>query len=378
MKSRTSVALGVALIVAAVGASLWISTGHAQTITAPTPITPYDWQCQDASGAKLTDHTSYADALVMCWNNRAGDRIQGGAYKLPARTFPNRPPTITGTPLAAIEAGKAYGFTPEGADPDGDSLDYSITNRPTWAAFDPATGTLTGTPTTANVGISSSIVITVTDGKASASTPAFSITITAPPVVTPTAPTLAQPTLEANATNPDRYNILLSWSAIEGATSYEVRRCTGVNCTGYTLIKTVTATNYSNTNLPAGYSYKFEVRAMKATVAGPMSNIVTIATPTTPPPPPPPPPPPGGIASLEWSHDGKDTAGGTLTDLAGFRVIYGTAPTALTQLVTVANPALRSYVVDGLTSGTWYFAVRAYTSAGIESTNSNIASKAVP
>lgn len=164
-----------------VTAALWYVTAGAQTITAPTPVTSFDWQCQDASGVKLSDHTSYAQALVDCWNNRSGDRIQGGTYKLPVRTFPNRAPTLSGTPVAAIVSGQAYSFTPTAADEDGDALTFSIANTPSWAGFEPTTGKLWGVPAPDKVGIYSSIKITVSDGTASASTSAFSITVTAPP-----------------------------------------------------------------------------------------------------------------------------------------------------------------------------------------------------
>ena len=50
---------------------------------------------------------------------------------------------------------------------------------------------------------------------------------------------------------------------------------------------------------------------------------------------------------------------------------------ALTQVVNVTNPSLSTYMIEGLSPATYYFAVRAYTSAGAESTNSNVASKTV-
>ena len=53
-------------------------------------------------------------------------------------------------------------------------------------------------------------------------------------------------------------------------------------------------------------------------------------------------------------------------------------PSALTQTIQVANPGLATYVVTGLNSGSWYFAVRAYNGSGAESANSNTVSKAIP
>ena len=91
----------------------------------------------------------------------------------------NRPPTITGTPVTSARAGQPYSFRPTAQDADGDPLTFSITNKPAWATFDASTGTLYGTPTSANVATFANIVISASDGKASASLPAFAITVTA-------------------------------------------------------------------------------------------------------------------------------------------------------------------------------------------------------
>jgi hypothetical protein len=76
----------------------------------------------------------------------------------------NNPPTISGTPDTNVSEDGTYTFTPTGEDNDvGDTLTYSIANKPAWADFDTATGTLSGTPTNDDVGTTSDIVITVTD-----------------------------------------------------------------------------------------------------------------------------------------------------------------------------------------------------------------------
>ena len=88
--------------------------------------------------------------------------------------------------------------------------------------------------------------------------------------------------------------------------------------------------------------------------------------------------PTNGSASLSWTPPTQNTDGSTITSLAGYRVQYGTSSGALTQTIQVANPGVASYVVTGLSSGTWYFAVRAYSSSGAESANSNVTSKTIP
>ncbi|QEY12745.1 DUF4347 domain-containing protein [Cellvibrio sp. KY-YJ-3] len=91
----------------------------------------------------------------------------------------NEAPVISGTPLVSVDQDVAYSFTPTASDVDvGDVLTYSITNQPTWAAFDTATGALTGTPTNTDVGTTTGIVITVSDGTLSASLAAFDLTVT--------------------------------------------------------------------------------------------------------------------------------------------------------------------------------------------------------
>ncbi|WP_345984863.1 tandem-95 repeat protein [Sulfurimonas sp. HSL-1656] len=89
----------------------------------------------------------------------------------------NDAPTIGGTPAASVDQDAAYSFTPSSGDIDGDTLTFSIVNPPAWAAFDPATGALTGTPGNGDVGTTADINISVTDGTATVSLPLFSVTV---------------------------------------------------------------------------------------------------------------------------------------------------------------------------------------------------------
>jgi hypothetical protein len=50
----------------------------------------------------------------------------------------------------------------------------------------------------------------------------------------------------------------------------------------------------------------------------------------------------------------------------------------MTTSVTVANPGTTSYTISNLASGTWYFAVNAFTTDGLESARSNTDAKAIP
>jgi len=91
------------------------------------------------------------------------------------------PPTITGTPATTAQVGTPYAFTPTAHDASGKALSFSVQNKPSWAAFSIATGQLSGTPASSNVGTYANIIITVSNGTTSAALPAFTITVAAAP-----------------------------------------------------------------------------------------------------------------------------------------------------------------------------------------------------
>jgi hypothetical protein len=62
------------------------------------------------------------------------------------------PPTISGKPNTSVVVGQDYLFRPDVNDPDGDSLSFSIVNRPRWLNFNTTTGRLHGTPTEEHIG----------------------------------------------------------------------------------------------------------------------------------------------------------------------------------------------------------------------------------
>jgi hypothetical protein len=73
----------------------------------------------------------------------------------------------------------------------------------------------------------------------------------------------------------------------------------------------------------------------------------------------------------------ENSDGSALTNLAGYTVYYGTSPSNLTQSLKVTNPGLSAYTMTNLSSGTWYFAVTSYSSAGVESTRSGTVSTTI-
>ena len=127
----------------------------------------------------------------------------------------------------------------------------------------------------------------------------------------------------------------------------------------------ITATNSVNTVSVGPFSIEVD----------PASSPTPPPTPAPPTPAPPTPAPTTVSATLDWSPPTENADGSPLTNLAGYYVHYGTSDTSLTQTIDVADASATTYVVSGLTSGTYYFAVSAYNSLGFEGAWSNIAGK---
>jgi hypothetical protein len=91
----------------------------------------------------------------------------------------------------------------------------------------------------------------------------------------------------------------------------------------------------------------------------------------------PPATPATGSATLSWTAPTENTDGTPVSDLAGYHIYYGVSANQLTTAITITSASETSYVVGGLASGTYYFAVVAYTSAGLDSAQSNVGSKTI-
>ena len=107
--------------------------------------------------------------------------------------FVNTAPSIGGIPLASIEAGSLYDFTPDSHDIDGDVLAFSVVNKPSWASFDTGTGQLSGTPESVDNGSYLNITISVTDGLLTTNLPSFDLTVQISAPVISGSPSLVAP-----------------------------------------------------------------------------------------------------------------------------------------------------------------------------------------
>lgn len=272
-------------------------------------------------------------------------------------TVANRAPTISGTPSTTATVGTAYSFQPSAADADGNSLGFTIANRPSWATFSTSTGRLSGTPTA--TGTFSNIVIGVSDGRVTTSLPAFSINVSN---VANRAPVISgTPARSVNAGS--AYSFRPTASDADGNTlTYSIANRPSwatFNTTSGQLSGTPSASQvgtYSNIVISVS-----DGRAT-ASLAAFSIAVVDVSN---------------GGATLSWSAPTSNTDGTALSNLAGYRVSYGTSSSALTQTVQIANPSVTNYTISNLSPGTYYFAVRAYTSNGTESNNSNVSSKTV-
>jgi hypothetical protein len=84
-----------------------------------------------------------------------------------------------------------------------------------------------------------------------------------------------------------------------------------------------------------------------------------------------------GSATLSWEAPTSNSNGSPLTDLAGYRIYYGSSPKQLSQTVHIKNVGLQTYVIENLEPGTWYFAVKSVATNGVESRLSDVVAKTI-
>ena len=103
----------------------------------------------------------------------------------------------------------------------------------------------------------------------------------------------------------------------------------------------------------------------------------TPAPPPPPPPSPPPPSPPMGSATLSWLPPTSYTDGTSLV-IEGYRFYAGPSQGNLALVEDVPDGGISSYMINGLSSGIWFFAVTVYDAQGVESSFSNSARRPFP
>jgi hypothetical protein len=79
--------------------------------------------------------------------------------------------------------------------------------------------------------------------------------------------------------------------------------------------------------------------------------------------------------TLSWTAPTQNDDGSALTDLAGYRIYWGTTAGSYPNSATITNPGITSFVVSNLAPGTYEFVATAFNTAGIESVFSNTATR---
>ncbi len=278
------------------------------------------------------------------------------AFSITVQAAANRAPTISGTPQTSVGAGAGYTFQPTAADADGDTLGFSITNKPAWASFSTTTGRLSGTPSTGAT--HSGIVIRVSDGKTSTSLPAFTLTVTG---TANRAPTISgTPTTSINAGS--AYSFTPASTDADGDTlTFSI-----ANRPAWATFNTATGQlsgtpTSANVGTFAGIVITVSDGKTTTSLASFAINVTQVAT---------------GSATLSWAAPTQNTDGSPLTNLSGYRIYYGTSANSLTQTIDIGNASVSTYVMGNLSPATWYFAVKA-VAGGVESDLSNVASKTI-
>jgi hypothetical protein len=276
---------------------------------------------------------------------------------LPVFSASNVPPVISGTPVPSVVAGNRYLFQPTANDANGNKLRFSIANRPAWASFSGKTGCLSGTPGATSAGTYSNIVISVSDGKSSASLPPFAIQVDAPaistinsaPVIdgTPPSSLLSGSTyvFQPTATDADGDTLTFSienkpaWASFS-ASSGSLGGTPGPGDVGvYGNIVISVSDGTASASLPA-----FAVQVEAATSQS-------------------------GTLTLSWvppvaRADGTPLS---LADISGYRIYYGTSTGNYTGHVDLLDGTAQQVSLTNLPLGTYYMVMTTYDVTGLES-----------
>ena len=298
---------------------------------------------------------TYANIVISVSDGQMSAELPAFSIQVTA-TAPPPPPTISGTPPTQVTAGQPYSFTPSASGPAGTTLTFSVQNLPSWATFSASTGTLSGTPSTSNVGTFANVAISVSDGQASAALPAFSIQVNAAP------PTISG-TPSTQVTAGQAYSFTPSASGPAGLTlSFSVQNLP--SWASFSIATGTVSGTPSSSNVGTFSNIVVSVSDGQASAALPAFSIQVNAQAS-------------GTATLSWVAPTTNTNGSALTDLSGFIINYGTSSTNLNQQITVSSATATGYTVTGLATGTWYFTVIATASDGTQSAPSNMASKTI-
>lgn len=268
-------------------------------------------------------------------------------------------PVIKGTPATVVAAGSTYAFSPTVS--GSGKLEFSIQNKPSWASFNASTGSLSGKPGAPQAGVYPGILISVSDGAQSAALPTFSVTVTAP------GSTAGPPTITGSPATVvvvgNGYSFAPAASAASGqALTFSIANKPAWASFDETTGQLSGTPGAADIGTTAGIVISVSDGSQSASLPAFALTVSQMG---------------GGTATLSWMPPQQNTDGTPLTNLAGYHIYYGTNASSLSKSVTLSSPGISTYMVADLSPGTWYFAVRAYNTANVESALSTKVSKTI-
>jgi uncharacterized protein (TIGR02145 family) len=166
-------------------------------------------------------------------------------------------------------------------------------------------------------------------------------------------------------------SIIVSWSAVSGATEYYVYRSASATGT-YSRVGNTASTTYTNTGLTTGTTYYYKVSAYNGSSessqsahASATANTPTLAVPS-------------GVTATAESPGSIIVSWSAVSGTTGYYVYRGTSATGTYSKIGTVTSESTSYTNTGLSVGTtYYYKVSAYNSSS-ESAQSSYTSAATP
>jgi trimeric autotransporter adhesin len=156
-----------------------IASGAASTLTWSSTNATACTASGAWSGSKATSGSSSTGGITSTSSYTLTCNGAGGSAANKATVTVTPTLTISGTPASTATVGSPYSFTPTVGGGSGGTLSFTIQNPPSWATFNKSTGQLSGTPASGNVGASSGIIISVSNGTTTVALASFTITVAA-------------------------------------------------------------------------------------------------------------------------------------------------------------------------------------------------------
>jgi hypothetical protein len=267
----------------------------------------------------------------------------------------NTAPVIGGVSAGSVMATSNYVFQPTATDEDGDTLSFSIVNKPAWASFNTGSGALSGIPSVGDVGSYNNIVISVSDGTDSDSLAAFGIQVEAVPVVN-SAPQISgvpatavsansgylfQPT--ATDANGDTLSFSIAnqpvWAAFNTATGELLGTPLNADAGSYNNIVITVTDGIDSASL------------------GPFSVTVNATT---------------GSFTLSWTAPVARADGSplSLSEIDGYRIQYGSNSGNYSSVVDITDGTATSATISNVPAGSYFVVMSTYDTGGLEGNQS--------